>query len=97
MKFAPKNASTVALLCAAALSLTGCGSGEPSNADIQGALRAAEPTADPKLAEKLVKIGCKEDGKNSYRCDIGSKEGSGTVVPVRFVKTDAGWRVATGS
>ena len=44
--------------------------------------------------ESIVKIGCKEDGKNAYRCDVEVKKGSaGRAMPLRFVKTDAGWRM----
>lgn len=92
MKFEPKKALTAALLCATAISLTACGSGEPSIADINDAMVAAK-MSNKGEAENIVKIGCKEDGKNAYRCDVGPKNGKGMVLPLRFVKTDAGWRM----
>lgn len=92
MKFALKNLLTLALSSATAIALTACGSGEPSIADINEAMVAAK-MSDKKGAESIVKIGCKEDGKNAYRCDVGPKDGKGMVLPLRFVKTDAGWRM----
>jgi hypothetical protein len=84
------NSSTCFLAVASAFMLTGCGNSEPSDADIQQAIVAA----DPSEKSAFKKHGCKEDGKNVYRCDVGLKSGEGTTLPMRLVKTDQGWRLS---
>ncbi len=95
-----------ALVLSSAVLLAAC-SGEPSESDIRSAVdkNIAETNkamgdfgvkAESKVHE-LKKVGCKEDGKNAYKCDVdidfemplvGRKK---AVVPMRFVKASEGW------
>ncbi|WP_418319029.1 hypothetical protein [Piscinibacter sakaiensis] len=59
---------------------------------------SAKAMAAPVL-EDVKKAGCKEDGKAAFKCDVEVTMASGDkrdmkVMPIRFVKTSAGWQMS---
>ncbi|MFC0134305.1 hypothetical protein [Massilia eurypsychrophila] len=87
-----QNKEYTRVLFFTAMVLCGCSQGEPSERDIFDAMveSGIANNGDP----GTVKIGCKQDGEKAYRCDVRSRDRKGVLMPLRFVKKDAGWRIS---
>lgn len=95
MKFYIKNLLILALFCGITSTLTACGSGEPSIADITEAINESKiARGDPlKRADEIVMTTCKEERRNIFRCGVGYKREPNTIDYVLFGKSDGHWHM----
>lgn len=80
------------------LTLSGCGKGEPTEAEMFDTLNDFGPTkmllGDLAMMQaEARKTGCESAGENTYKCGVMSKAGKGLVLKYIFTKTGNKWRV----
>lgn len=95
------NMKKLVSLCLVALSmgLAGCGASEPSENDMFDALARFDTGQQmfgprDKMSSDMKKVSCEKAGDKTFKCLIGSPDGTGLNFPFIFTKTDNGWMAA---
>ena len=84
------------------IGLSGCGISEPSENEMFDALAKFDTnhqTFGPreKMSSDMKKVSCEKAGDKSFKCLIGSPDGTGMNLPYIFTKADDGWAATPGN
>jgi major membrane immunogen (membrane-anchored lipoprotein) len=74
--------------------LTGCGSSEPSEAEMFDAMKnSSMQLVNESDRADFRKSGCEKTGEKTFKCAFGFKDGKGTAMNMGFTKVDGKWQI----